>query len=188
MDQASAAIERRGCGDCRFGHGEDVGIFDCRARRRTNIMPVTEIVMVRDALVRIRRHLVDVAGGMNGKLNARDASPHQIGGMSHAGEAGENQHQACQERQKGSHQLIRTTERLPCHCNNSRASDCAARHAGQAKFVSQIRFATSATLPTPSIKSDAGGTPFAILSAISKMTAAPRVSMIRLSPAPNPLH
>ncbi|MGT2516463.1 hypothetical protein ACVOMT_21695 (plasmid) [Sphingomonas panni] len=52
-----------------------MGIFDRRARRRTNIMPVTVIVMVRDVLVRIRRNLVDVTGGMNGKLNARDASP-----------------------------------------------------------------------------------------------------------------
>jgi hypothetical protein len=38
-------------------------------------MSMTVIVMVRDVLVGIRRHLVDVPGGMNGKLNARDASP-----------------------------------------------------------------------------------------------------------------
>src|SRR3546814_3963153 len=53
-------------------------------------------------------------------------------GMSHAGEAGEDQHQACQERQKGSHEPALTTERFPCHCNNSRAGAFAARHAGQA--------------------------------------------------------
>src|SRR3546814_15428022 len=35
----------------------------------------------------------------------------------------------------------------------------------------QIRLATSPALPTPSIKPDAGGTPFAILPEISKMTA-----------------
>jgi hypothetical protein len=44
-------------------------------RAGTNVMPMTVIVMVRDVLVGIRRHLVDVPGGMNGKLNARDASP-----------------------------------------------------------------------------------------------------------------
>ena len=120
MDHAGAAVERRRGGDSRLGHREDVGIFHRRARRRTNVMPVTVIVMVRDVLVRIRRHLVDVAGGMNGKLNARDASPRQIGGMSHAREAGKDQHQACQERQKGSHEPAPTTERFPCHCNNSR--------------------------------------------------------------------
>src|SRR3546814_7508150 len=85
-----------------------------------------------DLLVRIRWHLIDVAIGMDCELDARDASPRQIGGMSHAGEAGEDQHQACQERQKGSHEPALTTERFPCHCNNSRAGAFAARHAGQA--------------------------------------------------------
>src|SRR3546814_328238 len=98
----------------------------------TNVMPVAIIVMVRDVLVRIRWHLIDVAIGMDCELDARDASPRQIGGMSHAGEAGEDQHQACQERQKGSHEPALTTERFPCHCNNSRAGAFAARHAGQA--------------------------------------------------------
>src|SRR3546814_9789994 len=46
--------------------------------------------------------------------------------------SGEDQHQACQERQKGSHEPALTTERFPCHCNNSRAGAFAARHAGQA--------------------------------------------------------
>src|SRR3546814_10769394 len=87
----------------------------------TNVMPVAIIVMVRDVLVRIRWHLIDVAIGMDCELDARDASPRQIGGMSHAGEAGEDQHQACQERQKGSHEPAITTERFPCPCNNSRA-------------------------------------------------------------------
>src|SRR3546814_343839 len=208
----------------------------------TNVMPVAIIVMVRDVLVRIRWHLIDVAIGMDCELDARDASPRQIGGMSHAGEAGEDQHQACQERQKGSHEPALTTERFPCHCNNSRAGAFAARHAGQASpstrhaerrkitainpptmmsgqaepvrptnpaaartptfdatslrehsnvldmftfsrrkrqsSARQIRFATSAALPTPSIKPDAGGTPFAILSAISKMTATPKARMM----------
>ena len=66
-------------------------------------MMVTIIVMMRDILVRVRWHLIDVTGGMDRELNARDASPRQIGGMGHAGEAGQDQHQACQERQKGSH-------------------------------------------------------------------------------------
>src|SRR3546814_14592398 len=98
----------------------------------TNVMPVAIIVMVRDVLVRIRWHLIDVAIGMDCELDARDASPRQIGGMSHAGEAGEDQHQACQERQKGSHEPDLTPERFPCHCNNSQAGAFAARHAGQA--------------------------------------------------------
>src|SRR3546814_1438157 len=98
MDQASAAIERLRGGDCRLGHREDVGIFHRRARWRTNVMPVAIILMVRDVLVRIRWHLIDVAIGMDCELDARDASPRLIGGMRHAGEAGEDQHQACQER------------------------------------------------------------------------------------------
>jgi hypothetical protein len=75
MNHASAAIERRRGGDCRLGRRVYVGLFHRRARRGTNVMPMTVIVMVRDVLVGIRRHLVDVPGGMNGKLNARDASP-----------------------------------------------------------------------------------------------------------------
>ena len=73
------------------------------ARRHADVVSVTIIVMMRDILVRVRWHLIDVTGGMDRELNARDASPRQIGGMGHAGEAGQDQHQACQERQKGSH-------------------------------------------------------------------------------------
>jgi hypothetical protein len=36
---------------------------------------MTIIVMMRDILVRIRWHLIDVTGGMDRELNARDASP-----------------------------------------------------------------------------------------------------------------
>lgn len=103
MDHAGAAVERRRGGDCRLGHCEDGGIFHRRARRRADVVSVTIIVMMRDILVRVRWHLIDVTGGMDRELNARDASPRQIGGMGHAGEAGQDQHQACQERQKGSH-------------------------------------------------------------------------------------
>src|SRR3546814_13806487 len=80
----------------------------------------------------LRRVLFRSAIGLDCALDARDASPRQIGRMSHAGEAGEDQHQACQERQKGSHEPALTTERFPSHCNNSRAGASVARHAGQA--------------------------------------------------------
>ena len=95
-------------------------------------MPVTVIVMVWDVLVRIRRNLVDVTGGMNGKLNAHDASPRQIGGMSHAREAGKDQHQTCQEGQKRPHARPFNTEGFPRHCNNSAAGSFTARHGGRA--------------------------------------------------------
>src|SRR3546814_4613960 len=38
----------------------------------------------------------------------------------------------CSSDLKGSHEPALTTERFPCHCNNSRAGAFAARHAGQA--------------------------------------------------------
>jgi hypothetical protein len=75
MNHASAAIERRRGGDCRLGRREDVGLFHRRARRRADVVSVTIIVMMRDILVRIRWHLIDVTGGMDRELNARDASP-----------------------------------------------------------------------------------------------------------------
>ena len=79
------------------------GTQQLREKARADVVSVTIIVMMRDILVRVRWHLIDVTGGMDRELNARDASPRQIGGMGHAGEAGQDQHQACQERQKGSH-------------------------------------------------------------------------------------
>jgi hypothetical protein len=75
MDHAGAAVERRRGGDCRLGHCEDGGIFHRRARRRADVVSVTIIVMMRDILVRVRWHLIDVTGGMDRELNARDASP-----------------------------------------------------------------------------------------------------------------
>src|SRR3546814_6779827 len=93
-----------------------------------------------DLLVRIRWHLIDVAIGMDCELDARDASPRQIGGMSHAGEAGEDQHQACQERQKGSHEPALTTERFPCHCNNSRAGR-SEEHTSELQSLMRISYA-----------------------------------------------
>ncbi len=75
MDETGAPVERRSRRNYRLGHRQDVRVDDPGPCRRTNVMSMTRIVMVRAAVVRVRWNFVDIAGDMNRELHARDTSP-----------------------------------------------------------------------------------------------------------------
>ena len=103
MDCAVAPIERRGRRDYAPRLRQNMHVFDRIACWRANVVAVTRIMMVRNVLIRIRRHLIDVASGMDRELHPREASPRPVGGMGHARETGQGQHKARQEGKTSSH-------------------------------------------------------------------------------------
>ncbi|MFT4054058.1 MAG: hypothetical protein QM681_06090 [Novosphingobium sp.] len=71
--------------------------------RSSDVMAMAGVMMMRKAIVAICRHFVTVTGRVDRQLDAEHAPARRFGGVRHAGEAGEHQHQAGEQRKERSH-------------------------------------------------------------------------------------
>lgn len=82
---------------------------------RPDIMTMAGTVMMRQAIIAVCWNFVAITRGMDSQLDAEHAPTRCFGGMRHASEAGQYQHQAGQQREELSHHLPPITP--PPRCN-----------------------------------------------------------------------